>query len=263
MATVAVEAGILHRRVIGRALSVVYYPFCMIEIEREGETFLGIVDGVSGNVVQVDAAHALYEALQREPAGDVRCVGFRPLVCPNCGWDLPVDPEHIVFFCTSCERAWEIVGSDLRQVQHEIADVPPPPDIPASAPVRFLPFWLLRHSGAETQPVQFHVPAFRYRRLRLLVDLARDISVRERKYALHQGKPPSLHGCYYDQEDAVHLAEITYPGLTPFPEETIEQLNKDPLSLSGASLVWFPFHACAQSLREPFTGRAISEQLLF
>jgi hypothetical protein len=111
--------------------------------------------------------------------------------------------------------------------------------------------------------VQFHVPAFRYRRLRLLVDLARDISGQKRSYALHQGKPPSLHGCYYDQEDAAHLAEITYPGLTPFAEETIEQLSADPLSLSGASLAWFPFHSHAQSLREPFTGRAISEQLLF
>jgi LSD1 subclass zinc finger protein len=263
MATVAIEAGILHRRVIGRALSVVYYPFCMIEIEREGESFLGIVDGVSGNVVQVDAAHSLYGSLQREPAGNTPCVGFRPLVCPNCGWDLPVNPDHVVFFCASCERAWEIVGSDLRQVRHEVADVPPPPEMPASAPVRFLPFWLLKDGKSESQPAQFHVPAFRYRRLRVLVDLARDISARERGYALHQGKLPSLHGCYYDQEDAVHLAEITYPGLAPFAEEMVAQLSEDPLSLSGASLVWFPFRSQAQSLREPFTGRAISEQLLF
>jgi LSD1 subclass zinc finger protein len=263
LATAALEAGILQRRVIGRVLSVIYYPFCMIEIERQGETLLGMVDGVSGNVVQLDAAYSLYGLLQREPAGDAHCVGFRPLVCPNCGWDLPVNPEHIVFFCATCERAWEIVGSDLRQVEHQIADVPPPPDIPASAPVRFLPFWLLKDGRAGTQAARFHVPAFRYRRLKLLVDLTRDISGRGHQYAVHQGKAPSLHGCYYDQEDAANIAEITHPGLTPFAEETIKQLSQDPLSLVGASLAWFPFHGYAQSLREPFTGHTISEQLLF
>ena len=158
-------------------------------------------------------------------------------MCPNCGWDLPVEPEHIIFFCASCERAWEIVGSDLRQVAHEIADVPPSPQT-----ARFLPFWVLDNAHGAASPPRFYVPAFRYRRLKILVDLARDMSGKERSYTLRQGKAPQLHGCYYDQEDAGHLAEITYPGLSAFPERTIEKLREDPLALSGAALTWFPFH---------------------
>jgi len=262
MNTVALEAGILQRKVIGRVLSVVYYPLCVVELERGDKNLLGIVDGVSGSVARLGAQPSLCEALQRRPTGEPPCVGFRPLACPNCGWDLPVEADFVIFFCSSCERAWEIVASDLHRVAHTIADVPTPAGADASAPARFLPFWVLESAERDQGPTRFYVPAFRYRRLKILVDLARDMSGKERTYTSYQGKTPALHGCYYDQEDAVSLAEVTYPGLSSFPERTIERLRDDPLSLSGASLTWFPFRPEANSLRDPFTRRAISKRLL-
>jgi len=261
MSTVAVAAGILHRKVLGRTLSLIYYPLCVVEIDRRGETILAIVDGVSGNVLKINADARVNETLHRKPQGEPRSIGFRPLVCPNCGWDFPVEPELVIFFCNSCESTWEIVGSDLRRVPHEIAHAPPTAKIPAQATPRFLPFWVLENARGK-KPARFYVPAFRYRRLKMLVDLARDMSGKKRTYTQHRGKVPPLHGCYYDQEDAIRLAEITYPGLSSFPERVIEKLREDPLSLTGASLTWFPFHPHAQSLRDPFTGRAISNRLL-
>jgi DNA-directed RNA polymerase subunit RPC12/RpoP len=261
MSTAVVGAGILQRKVLGRMLSVIYYPLCVVEVDRQGETLFALVDGVSGTVLQTDADVSLQEVLRLEPKRDPHSVGFRPLTCPNCGWDLPVEPEFVIFFCNSCERAWEIVGADLRRVSHEIANVPPTAAIPTGQDPRFLPFWVLKNGQNKTPP-HFFVPAFRYRRLKHLVDLARDMSGKDRTYNRYRGDLPALHGCYYDQEDAVRLAEITYPGMSPFPKRIIERLREDPLSLRGASLTWFPFRPQANSLRDPFTGRAISERLL-
>jgi hypothetical protein len=261
MNTAAVGSGILHRKVLGRNLSVIYYPLCIVEMDHRGENSLAIVDGVSGTVMNPRADATLNEVLQRPPKGDPQTIGFRPLTCPNCGWDLPTEPDLVIFFCSSCERAWEILGSNLRRVTHQIAAPPPDSEFAPGTEPGFLPFWVLSNANGE-KPPRFYVPAFRYRRLKILVDLARDMSGKERTYSEHRGKTPPLHGWDYDQEDAVRLAEITYPGMSPFPERTIDKLREDPLSLTDASLTWFPFHPQGHSLRDPFTGRAVSQRLL-
>ncbi|MFQ5667968.1 MAG: hypothetical protein ACE5I7_16255 [Candidatus Binatia bacterium] len=260
METAAFMTNILERKVLGRLLSVVYYPFCVLDLAYGGETKLGIVDGVSGTVVTLDLPLSIREVLRREPKGDPESVAFRPLVCPNCGWDLPVEPEHVVFFCASCERAWQIHGRELRNIKYQIAAVAKA-SAEQSTSLRYLPFWVMK-LGRRKRPARFYVPAFHYRRLKVLVDLARDISGGDRSYATRSGTGLDLQGCYYDQEDAVCMAEITYPGLTHEPERTIEQLRNDPLALSGPTLTWFPFHIEGQSLRAPFTRRAINQRLL-
>ena len=108
----------------------------------------------------------------------------------------------------------------------------------------------------------FFIPAFRYRRLKVLADLARDMSRQERSYTAARGKQPHLHGCYYDRDDALGLAEVAYPGLTRSPEQALEKLQEEPLSFSSATLTWLPFQSEGRWLRDPFSRRTISPAFL-
>lgn len=258
MDAVATGGGdLLQRRVLGKVLSLVYYPFCVVDLEGRGEPRLAIVDGVSGSVMERDGPASTRAALEGASAVKTDTVGFRPLLCPNCGWDLPVEPEHVIFVCKGCERAWQIEGSELQPMAHELAAVPA---VAGQRAVEHLPFWIVEAAGAGSR--RFFVPAFRYRRLKILCDLAREISARERAYSAWSDPPLPRRGCYYDQEDAECLAEISYPGLTPSPADTIERLRRQPLSFAGHRLVWLPCYSDGHALRAPFTGRALEARLL-
>jgi hypothetical protein len=121
----------------------------------------------------------------------------------------------------------------------------------------------LANGHDRRHPPDFFIPAFRYRRLKVLADLARDMSRQERSYkAVSRQQVPPLHGCYYDRDDAVSLAEVAYPGLSGSPERALEKLEQEPLSFANATLTWLPFEPEGQSLRDPFSRRALSRALL-
>jgi len=199
------------------------------------------------------------KVLDREGSGKPDAVEFRPLACPNCGWDLPVRPDDSVFFRKSCAGAFQINGRELRRVPHEVAALVHAREDGES---EYLPFWVLSDPKSSELPARFFAPAFRFRRLKVLVDLARDMSREDRSYAQRVGPSPALHGCYYDRDDAAALAAVTYPGMGSMPDKAIAQLEEKPLDHRRATLTWFPFRREGRSLRDPFTGRAVSERLL-
>ncbi|MFQ5961868.1 MAG: hypothetical protein ACE5MG_10775, partial [Candidatus Methylomirabilales bacterium] len=250
---------ILYRTVIGRILSLIYFPFWVVEVERQGRSMLTILDGVSKNAIKLDAPLSLYASLDNKVVGDSETVGFRPLTCPNCGWDLPVNPDDVIFVCSSCNRAWHIHRSDLYEVPHQIAERP---SSGKKQPAKYLPFWVLETEIGENLPFRFFLPAFRYRRLRLLSNLARNLSRQQPTYAVQAGERPDLHGCYYDLEDAALLAQFTYAGLTSRRPEDLRTAPVTKLRLTGRTLTWFPFKLEGNALRDPFTGTPLPQNLL-
>jgi len=111
---------------------------------------------------QTRRAPSIYSILNQAQQSESTIVGFRPLCCPNCGWDLPLRPDDTIFFCSSCARAWQIYGSDLTEVPYEIAQIEG-----MNGQSRYLPFWVLvAQSGGEH--LTFYIPAFRFRRLKML-----------------------------------------------------------------------------------------------
>lgn len=247
---------ILYRQVIGQILSVVYFPFWVIELEKKGEGRLQIVDAVSERVVQMDAPVSAYKGLDEHAAGTTEVIGFRPLTCPNCGWDLPAKPEDVIFVCVSCEKAWQIRGNDLYEVAYAIADAGA-----LTEPVKYLPFWVLEIQAGTDQLHRYFVPAFGCRRLRMLSDLARKISQKQPEYVLLKAPKPELHGCYYDQEDAAKLAQFIHAGLDKSSLEEAD-LEKIPFHVKNATLTWFPFSERAGGLVDPFTGFSLPKNLL-
>jgi hypothetical protein len=242
-------------------LSVIYFPLCLVEVDRDGTTSYAVVDGVGGAIARLDAPPSLVATLQHAPAGEPEHIGFRPLTCPNCGWDLPVRPDDVVFCCGSCEGVFEIRGRELQRLTYDVAAAPA--ERGAGEPY-YLPFWILDiDSPADrTLPDRLFVPAFRFRRLKTLVDLARDMSLHGKPFETHIGPRPPLHGCFYGRDDAESLAAITYPALCSRPVSEDDDPAKQPFRARHTRLTWLPFRREGSALRDPFTGRALNTDLL-
>lgn len=252
---------VIYRQVLGRILSVIYFPFWVVELARDGERWLTVVDAVAESVVQPRAPLSLREALERPASDESRTVGLRPLVCPNCGWALPVEPDDVIFFCGSCHRAWQIHGVELTDMPHEIADVQPSAANPGPvAGTIYLPFWQLAPEGAAEAPRAW-APAFRYRRLKALHDLAARLTAKPPAYRPWTGERPAAHGCFYDAEDAALLARFAAAGRHRTPREVQAATEAEP-RFTGARLTWLPFRRESQSLLDPSTGLALQETLL-
>src|SRR5262249_54246517 len=118
---------VVYRQVLGRVLSLIYFPLWIVELSQGTERWLTVVDAVAESVVQSRAPLALADALAQGPVDAHRITGLRPLVCPNCGGDLPVEPDDVIFLCGTCGRAWQIHGAELTETPHEIAHVGPAP----------------------------------------------------------------------------------------------------------------------------------------
>jgi len=246
---------VVYRQVLGRILSIIYFPFWVLELSEGAERWLTVVDAVAESIVQSRAPIALRDALIPQPGGELRTVGLRPLVCPNCGWALPLDADDVIFFCPSCSRAWQIRGVDLVEMPYEIAQVGTDT---ASAAAEHLPFWRLEAAaGSESA----WVPAFRCRRLKILHDLATRFTAKPPVYQAATGERPSARGCFYDAEDAALLARFAAAGrrLTP---DAVKAAADDEPAFSGARLVWIPFKREGQSLIDPYSGLALQEALL-
>lgn len=256
--------GVIYRTVLEQIISVVYFPFWVVEMEYHGDTLLAILDAVSSSVVKADAPPSVYAVLKRDAGECRKTAGFRSLICPNCGWDLPIVPDDVIFFCSSCNKAWQIYGSYLNEVIYEIAEMP---DKGRGGRTHYLPFWVLQSGGDNNSDFRFFLPAFRCRRLKFLADLAMNISRKQPRYTVSDSNKPDIHsgifgGCCYDQEDAALLAHFVFEGLKAKQPDSVKSLRGERLSFKDAKLTWFPFAVNGPSLIEPFTGFGISRNLL-
>lgn len=241
--------GILHREVIGRVLSLIYFPYWVVEIDREGSTRLVVIDGVSGTIVQRDSPVSLYQTLNHHEERDPDTLGFRPLRCPNCRADLAMRAEDVVFLCATCRRAWQLTGDEMFRVPHRVA---------ASArngggERTLLPFWVLEQ---ETRK-RFFIPAFKYGGLKALYQLAARLSASNPAYEEAQEQPAEAFGCYYDEEDALRLARLAYIGSAAKNADEVGRLAASPLPVSSAVLTWFPFERRGEMLIDPFLGQRL------
>ena len=245
--------------VVGRMLSVIYFPFWVVELKQGDKNCLAILDAVSQAVITLDATPRLYDTLDQEISADPQVIGFRPLTCSNCGWDLPVRPDNVIFFCSSCEKSWQILGNCLYEVSYRIAKTA---NAENHKQLKYLPFWVLETKTDENGPAKLFLPAFRYRQLKFLSDLAIRISRQQPSYTVLTEKLPEVEGCYYDQEDAVMLAQFSQVGMAPRPLEKIKALQEDNFSMTDATLTWFPYEINGIYLIDPFTGHRLMRNLL-
>jgi hypothetical protein len=246
------------RAVVGAALSVVHFPFWFVEILRRPRLrSFTVVDAVSQAVTDRYVDVAILERLGKPASGDPSVIGFRPLVCPNCGWDLPVMPEHVIFYCGSCARAWRIADNELVEISHGFAAAPA-----GKREAEHLPFWSLRAAVGDDEPQSFLAPAFRYRRARSLVELTASLSRVASSLATAASRPARAHGGFFDEADAAAFTLLAHAGASPRSFTRAERYRHESVRVASAELVWLPFVAEAYSLRDAFCGTALTRALL-
>jgi predicted RNA-binding Zn-ribbon protein involved in translation (DUF1610 family) len=246
------------RAVVGAVLSVVHFPFWFVEILcRPRLRSFTVVDAVSQAVIDRDVDVTILERLGKPASGDPSVIGFRPLVCPNCGWDLPVMPEHVIFYCGSCARAWRIAGNELVEISYGFAAAPA-----GKREAEHLPFWSLRAAVGGDDPQSFLAPAFRYRRARSLVELTASLSRLASSLTTGASRPRRAHGGFFDEADAAALALLAQAGASPRTFTRAERYRHQSVRVESAELVWLPFVAEAYSLRDALCGTALTRALL-
>lgn len=226
----------IYRKLIGKVLSIIYFPIWVIEMESQGDLTVTIIDAVSESVIKTDANPSICKSLNREAVDSSQTtIDFRPLVCPNCGWDLPVKPDDCIFFCGRCARAWQINGNRFNEISYKIAEMGKPRK---EAKVKYLPFWIFTRAPDKEPPFKLFIPAFRCLRLKLMLDIALRLSRLQPSYSVIDLKLPDISGCYYDSEDAILMAQFTQSVLS---SERIEKFRTgDDLSITESALVLLP-----------------------
>jgi LSD1 subclass zinc finger protein len=239
---------VIYRQTAGARLSVIYFPYWALGQAGSGET-MTVVDGISGGVVSTEVPADSLTALRSRGSASGLSVSFRPLVCPNCGWDLPVREADVIFYCTSCHRALLLVGTELRTVPHDLAAA----KTSDREERRYLPFWTL-----ETDKRRVIVPAFRYRQLKHIQMLATRLAKVPQEIDPAAEPSGDLFGGFYDPGDAAKLASFILAGVTLEEGKRVE----GDAQLHDPRLLWVPFRVQGNYLFDPFFGMNLFANLV-
>lgn len=240
-----VDRGVAQRALVCQMLGLVYFPFWIVPLGTAERCRFAVVDGVTGRLATADGPPPLLEALVDPPAREAVALGLRPLLCPNCGWDLPDDPDQVLFVCSRCTRVWEL--RDERLAPLAAAVVPPPAG--SGSTVQHLPMWIVDAADAPPLLRRIVVPAFRHRVLRLQLVLAAQMTRRRLELPSAEGAPAAPSGGYFNRDDALALARFVAAG--------IDREAAARLDLAPPRLVWWPFERLPGSVREPVTRFAL------
>lgn len=248
----------LHLNLIDRRLAVVYFPFWLVDVRTAAAHRTAVVDGTAGTIVTTDVDPDRIARLAPAAAGSAPILGFRPLACPNCGWDLPADPRQAVFHCGACHRAWRLGSERLEPMRYRIV-LPPAGD---GGRYELLPVWITERAGAAAHPRLF-APAFRFRQLRRLVDLGRNLTRVNPALAFADGEAPDgghgLGHCYLGRADGAALARFVLAGLPP---HGVPRAAPATVAAGEPTLTWLPFRVGPYALHEPRTGTSLPKRLL-
>lgn len=226
------------------------------------------------------------EAVTRIREGFMRVMApdyvFLPLICPECGSDLPALSGAVVYPCCSCSRVWKVSGRRLTPMEYCLCH----PPVRITAPF-FLPFWRLSMSidgmplenraqlfrlvlpykttpaGWDDQPATLFIPAFRLNP-RLFLKAARWMSlanmVEGSTTALDENT--RLHVASFPVEEAAKAVKIVLAELFKGNARLFGMIKGCRLKVHNALLVFLPFERQARELVDAFSGHAISEAAL-
>lgn len=159
---------------LGEGDAVVQAPH---RLEDHSEYFLLVEAFPDGKAhrISVDAAQALRAALA---APRTSRLAFLPLLCPECGSDLPAEAGAAALLCPRCALAWRVRDGRFSPLPFEIRGKP-------QGEERLFPFWALtveaadlslrtmadlsrlaepyrvRREGWEDRPCELLIPAFK------------------------------------------------------------------------------------------------------
>jgi hypothetical protein len=262
------RARVFHRSFVGEAVSLIYTP---VRIE-EGRLIDAVLNRPfpSGGTQERGA----FSPLEDKESWRVR---FLPVVCPNCGWDMPGEKKSEILPCPNCQRVWQAGASGYTPVSFGTlkgeGDVHLPfwsvsveadgvklesyADLVELANLSILP----RDEWRVRKPV-FWAPAFRCRP-GLFLRLSRQLSLRppegEEEVEVPQG---ALHPATVGHLAAVESIKLTLADAAAPRREILPVLERLAVKVLGRRLNFLPFRIRGGDLVQERTGMSLRRNAL-
>jgi hypothetical protein len=192
-------------------------------------------------------------------------VDFLPLLCPNCGADLPGEKDTLILFCDNCHSAWNPSNKDFTEVKY-LAWQEQGDDI------TYLPFWQLKVkvNGIQLEtyadlikvanlpkapteewqktPFYFFVPAFKLNPA-LFLRWCRQLTAAPPPKDLTADFPAKkIHQVTLPVNEALESSLLTLSSLIADKKNLTELLSSLDFTLEDYSLILHPFKISAREL---------------
>lgn len=265
-------------RLIEERLSLIYFPLWVVNFIAPEGKFFHVVDGITKRTLNEGSG---YFELKRHETADVErfyALEIVPHRCPDCGWDLPVTPFHVVFPCDNCKRIWRTHEGAYHQIRGEIAKVKEELEMGCSRSLQYYPFWLFerRLQGRKSSSIQdifellpseiglfsvkdrsrpflFYVPAFEMKNLIKLPNLGLVFVRTQPDFETESVKREKLKGVFIAEDDAKKMAEILWLRLIS-QKANLDLDDRKNLKFVNGRIVWLPCYEEGAFLRDGLMG---------
>jgi len=270
-------------RLIEERLSLIYFPFWVANFIAPEGKFFQTIDGITKRTLKQGSGYFELKQANQEDAEKLHPLKIVPHRCPNCAWDLPVTPFHVVFPCNNCKRIWKLSQNGYKQVTGEKAKADQEQGISPSKDLAYYPFWVFQTKLQDEQtlsvqdalrllpseiglfkasdkrrPLLFYVPGFNIKNLNRIPAVGLAFTRSQPAWQPEANNKGKLEGVFITEEDAKELAEIIWVNLicsrTNLDFETWRNLK-----FENARVVWLPFFEDGIFLRDTLMDYAFQK----
>lgn len=242
---------------IGETKSVIYTPVYVAHHQ--------LYDAILKKPLLNQAATAHIQSLFEESAEETWQVQFIPLLCPNCGADLPGKKDALILFCNNCRSAWNPSAAHFPRVSFLTRQA-------SGDGLTYLPFWQIkvRITGLQLEtyadfitvanlpkapagiwtriPFYFQIPAFKITPslfLRWCRQMTAQPAATDLSDALPSGK---IYPVTLPASEALEACLITLASLMADKRHLSEVLSSVRFEPETATIVLHPFSVGAREM---------------
>lgn len=251
------NGGISKAIFIGETTSVIYSPvYC-----ANGRVY----DAILKKPLDLQKKDAEVEQTLISAADEKWHIDFLPLLCPNCGADLPGEKDALILFCNNCHSAWNLSNKNFAKVKFSAWQE-------QGEDITYLPFWQLKvkikgfqletyadlirianlpKAPAEVwqkTPFYFFVPAFKLNPA-LFLRWCRQLTATPAPKDLTADFPAKkIHQVTLPVNEALESSLLTFSSLIADKRNLAELVSSLDFTLEDYSLVLHPFKISAREL---------------
>ncbi|MBW1670894.1 MAG: hypothetical protein JRJ40_05730 [Deltaproteobacteria bacterium] len=271
------ENTVLFERFVGETQCLIYAPFILTEFPRRGKY---VLKGIWGTCPEQEIDKSKTTALLKSLDGPSQqnSLHFLPLICPECGYNLPAASGAVALMCQNCSRAWWVKRRRFSPLAYRTLKISS-----SSKDLSFLPFWhlTLGLSGLpiksrsdlrlsvisyqnppeawNREAVQILIPAFKLSP-RLFLRVARNMSLAPIDLSQEdQGLEPGqrTEPVRLPLEEAAQAVKVILSDLLKRHRKLYSLIPKTRLRLRHTRLVYLPFKFQGREFVGLYSGQAI------
>ena len=268
----------LVNRFLDETLSLIYFPIWTVNfITGEGK-HSQVIDGITGRILKQSPGYFELKKNENRKNQEICLPKIIPHRCPNCGWDLPVTPFHLVFPCENCRRIWKISENSYQRVNGEIAKIKDTSITDPSKTINYYPFWVFETRPQKenefsiqkltellpseigwfkvrdkSKPFLFYIPAFEIRNLCKIPVLSLILTRTQPDLETETWRKIELTGAVMSPEDSQKIAEIAWIYLLSSKMNIPLDEWRD-LIFENGKIVWYPYYEEGSFMEDAVTG---------